>query len=167
MVLLVALALAVVCGALAVRGSRLLATGLWLAGSSASLACGLYLLDAPYVGAIELSVGAGLVAVLLVFAVAGGAERSARSRPALPRVLALALVALPLAVIVWLIWPPPPFTEPHTLADLAQTMWQNRGLDQLAELVLLCAGVLGVLTLVGGLPASDPHEAEKQEEARA
>src|SRR5207244_3024706 len=70
----------VLCGAAAMRASRLMASGLWLAGTSAFLAISLYRLGAPHVAVIELSVGAGLVAVLFVFTITtGGRPHQARS----------------------------------------------------------------------------------------
>jgi uncharacterized MnhB-related membrane protein len=53
----------------AIRVKRLISSALWLAGTSALLSISFYLLGAPTVAAIELSVGAGLVTVLFVFAI--------------------------------------------------------------------------------------------------
>jgi uncharacterized MnhB-related membrane protein len=80
-----------VCAVQAVRVQRLLNSALWLAGASALVALLIYMLGAPEVAVIELSVGAGLVTVLFVFAIniAGEecsrltlrAKRSGRSNP--------------------------------------------------------------------------------------
>ena len=58
-----------VCALQAVRAKRLLHSALWLAGASALVALEMYLMGAPEVAVIELSVGAGLVTVLFVFAI--------------------------------------------------------------------------------------------------
>ena len=58
-----------VCALMAVREERLLISALWLAGTSALAALVMYRLGAPEVAVIELSVGAGLVTVLFVFAI--------------------------------------------------------------------------------------------------
>ena len=57
------------CALQAVRGTRLLIAALWLAGASALTALMMFRLGAPEVAVIELSVGAGLVTVLFVFAI--------------------------------------------------------------------------------------------------
>ncbi|MHB1482597.1 MAG: hydrogenase subunit MbhD domain-containing protein, partial [Bellilinea sp.] len=59
----------IVCAILAVRASRLLVSALWLAATSALVALEMYLLGAPEIAVIELSVGAGLVTILFVFAI--------------------------------------------------------------------------------------------------
>jgi NADH:ubiquinone oxidoreductase subunit 6 (subunit J) len=159
MLLGVAVIVSVVCAAAAVRVQRLIAAGIWLAASSAAVAWSLYLLGAPYVGAIELSVGAGLVAVLFVFAVVGAGDGAACARSAVPRCLALVLAAAPVGILAWLVWPLVSASQPQAAAgDVASTMWTARGLDALGQLVLLLTGVLAVLTLVGGLPTESPAD---------
>ena len=53
----------------AIRAVHLLHSAVWLAATSAMLSILFYLLGAPYVAVIELSVGAGLVTVLFIFAI--------------------------------------------------------------------------------------------------
>lgn len=53
---------------MSLRAKSLLASALWLAGVSARVAALLYDLGAHEVAVVELSVGAGLVTVLLLFA---------------------------------------------------------------------------------------------------
>jgi NADH:ubiquinone oxidoreductase subunit 6 (subunit J) len=168
MLLGVAVIIAVVCAAAAVRVRRLIAAGIWLAASSAAVAWSLYLLDAPYVGAIELSVGAGLVAVLFVFAVVGAGDGAAHARPAVPRRLALVLAAAPVGIVAWLVWPLVSASQPPVAAgDVVSTLWTTRGLDALGQLVLLLTGVLAVLILVGGLPTEAPPDATPVEDQPA
>lgn len=58
-----------VCAILAIRSKRLLISAIWLAVTSALVALMFYMLGAVQVAVIELSVGAGLVTVLFVFAI--------------------------------------------------------------------------------------------------
>jgi uncharacterized MnhB-related membrane protein len=80
------------CAIQAVRASRLLISALWLAGASALTALLMYLLGAPEVAVIELSVGAGLVTVLFVFAINIAGEERLDIMPVMPRPLAWLLV---------------------------------------------------------------------------
>ncbi|MDO9122475.1 MAG: NADH-quinone oxidoreductase subunit J, partial [Anaerolineaceae bacterium] len=57
------------CAILAISAKRLLISAIWLAVTSALVALMLFLLGAPQIAVIELSVGAGLVTVLFVFAI--------------------------------------------------------------------------------------------------
>ena len=141
--------LCAVCALLAVRAPRLTGSALWLAGSSALLALTLYLLDAPYAAVIELSVGAGLVAVLFVLAVTSHAERLTR-RPVIPYWLAIGLALLCAGLVgwyllpnVWLATAAPP--EPATFG---QVFWQDRALDVVGQMTLLFVAALGVVVLL-------------------
>ncbi len=57
------------CAVAAVTSKRMLISAIWLALASALVALDMYLLGAPFIAVIELSVGAGLVTVLFVFAI--------------------------------------------------------------------------------------------------
>ena len=59
---------AIYCAYQVMNSPRLLNATIWLAFTSAMVAALIYSLGAPYVAVIELSVGAGLVTVLFVFA---------------------------------------------------------------------------------------------------
>src|SRR5512138_2609890 len=83
-----------VCVLQAVRAQRLLHSALWLAGTSALVALEMYLLGAPEVAVIELSVGAGLVTVLFVFAINIAGEEAMSALPIVPRPLAWVLVSM-------------------------------------------------------------------------
>jgi uncharacterized MnhB-related membrane protein len=81
-----------VCAWQAVRSQRLLHSALWLACASALTALIIYILGAPEVAVIELSVGAGLVTVLFVFAINIAGEEALPVVPIIPRPLAWSLV---------------------------------------------------------------------------
>ena len=66
----VLLAVVVLSGAVVATVSRnLLRAAVALGGGSAALAAMFFLLDAPYAGGFELSVGAGLISVLFIIAI--------------------------------------------------------------------------------------------------
>ncbi len=148
-----------VCSVQAVRVKRLLTSALWLAGSSALVAILLYVLGAPEIAVIELSVGAGLVTVLFVFAINIAGEEALNAQPVLPRPLAWGFVLLGLLLLAVLAWPALGIPLPaNQLSQFATTLWEDRSLDVLLQLVLIFSGVLGVLGL---LAQSKPHPAQE------
>src|SRR5512146_3422057 len=72
----------------AMRSKALLTSALWLAGASALTAILLFMYGAHLVAVIELSVGAGLVTVLFVFAINIAGDDAIPARPRIPRPLA-------------------------------------------------------------------------------
>jgi NADH:ubiquinone oxidoreductase subunit 6 (subunit J) len=137
-----------VCAFMAFHAKQLIVSALWLAGCSAILSILMYLLGAFVVAVIELSVGAGLVTVLFVFAISIAGGETVEVKSIIPRPIALiislvsvvllgfmtisSLVSLPVAV-------EPPFAE---------GLWQQRGLDMLVQSGLLFAAVVGLLGLL-------------------
>jgi uncharacterized MnhB-related membrane protein len=158
--LLALVAGAVVCALQAIRAARLLVSAIWLAGVSALAAIALYLMDAREVAVIELSVGAGLVTVLFVFAISIAGEEIVVARALVPRRLAWVLViaaVLLLAVMALSAFgvAPSAVTADGAFADM---LWQTRGLDVLAQIVLIFGGVIGVLGLLADSPADHDEE---------
>lgn len=150
---------AVVCGLQAVRARQLLMSALWLAAVSALVALLLYRMGAYQVAVIELSVGAGLVTILFVFAVAMAGEDAMEARPIVPLVVAVSLIVITVALASWFAFP---VSEPVATAEevpFSTVLWQERGLDVLVQIGLIFAGVLGVLGLLSReepLPVHDP-----------
>jgi NADH:ubiquinone oxidoreductase subunit 6 (subunit J) len=149
-VLLAALTIVMLlCAYMAFRAKQLIVSALWLAGCSAILSLIMYLLGAYAVAVIELSVGAGLVTVLFVFAISIAGDESIEIKSIIPRPIALiiALVSIvllgfmTLSALVTL----PVTTEP----DFSEVLWQQRGLDMLVQSGLLFAAVIGMLGLLG------------------
>jgi uncharacterized MnhB-related membrane protein len=141
------IALALLCAIQAVRAGRLMTSALWLAGVSALLSVVFYLMGAHTVAVIELSVGAGLVTVLFVFAINIAGEEKILLPPLVPRPVALGLVIVSVALVGWLILPQsaaPPAAE----SSLSVVLWEQRSLDVLVQIVLIFAGVLGLLGLL-------------------
>jgi len=152
------------CAVQAIRAKRLLAAALWLAGVSALLAIFFYTLGAPEIAVIELSVGAGLLTVLLVFAVSlagdGASEHGASAERALvPKLLAWGLVGLSSLLLAWTIAPQLGTQPPNTGPAFARVLWHERGLDVLGQIALIFTGAIGVLGLLG-----EPGPAELQTE---
>lgn len=141
---------AVFCAFQVMRTGRLLIATMWLAATSALVATLLYTLGAPEVAVIELSVGAGLVTVLFVFAFSIVGEETLDAKSLVPKPLVWGLVLLAAFLLGWLVLPQAVATLPQagSGASFAQVLWQQRGLDVLAQVVLIFAGVLGLLGLL-------------------
>ena len=92
MLILLLIVVTVVFAFAAIRAKTLLTSTLWLAGASALLAVVFYLLGAQQTAVIELSVGAGLVTVLLVFAINIAGDDPIDRRLVLPKLLPAGLV---------------------------------------------------------------------------
>lgn len=149
MSLYVALFLGVICCALLAVRSRPLVAALWLAALSALTAILLYLFDAPEVAVIELSVGAGLITVLLAFAISM-AEDESMPAPLVPRPFAWLLILVACGLLLWLILPQLPVAS-NAAADAPffVQVWDNRLLDLLVQIAIIISGVIGVLSLLG------------------
>jgi NADH:ubiquinone oxidoreductase subunit 6 (subunit J) len=143
----------------AIRSRRLIVSALWLAGTSALLSLTFYLLGAQLVAVIELSVGAGLVTVLFVFAISISGEDSTELRAIVPNILSGTLVLVCAFLLGWLSLPVS--NEVQTVAEpaLSQMIWETRGLDVLVQVVLIFAGVLGLLGLLAETRAPLEHSA--------
>lgn len=147
---LLSVATTLVCAWQAVRAPRLLLAALWLAGASALTSLLMYRLGAPEVAVIELSVGAGLVTVLFVFAInIAGEEPPVALRSLVPRPLAalgvLCAVALAATMVLPTLRTP---AAPGPAVRFPVVIWEQRSLDTLLQVVLIIGGVLAVLGLL-------------------
>jgi NADH:ubiquinone oxidoreductase subunit 6 (subunit J) len=132
----------------AIRAQRLIVSALWLAGVSALLAVLFYLMGAYAVAAIELSVGAGLVTVLFVFAINVAGEEMMGMSGIVPRLLVAVLLIGAVLLLGWLALPQSPIQAPPSEPSLPAFVWGLRGLDVLVQIVLIFSGVLGLLGLL-------------------
>lgn len=141
------------CAAQAIRSTRLLTSAIWLGAASAILSLWLYMMGAYTIAVIELSVGAGLVTVLLVFVIGIAGEQTHGAGTLIPRPLSWALVIGSVLLLAALILPIP--GPPSVIAQPAFVigLWQERGLDMLLQCVLIFAGVIGVLGLLSDVQA--------------
>lgn len=152
-----------ICAVEAIRAKRLLVSAMWLAGASASVALLLYIIGAPEIAVIELSVGAGLVTVLFVFAINMVGEEPVEITSLIPRPLAWLAVLLPAALLIWLNLPVLLANVPDVLESSFQsTVWESRRLDIWLQVVLIFTGVLGMLGL---LAENKAHPAGEEKSA--
>ena len=134
----------------AIRAGRLIISALWLAGVSALVSVVLFLYGAHQVAVIELSVGAGLVTVLFVFAISIAGDDVVDSRPILPWPLLIGISILFVFLLGWFLLPVSvsPFIATGTEVGLTDVLWGQRGMDVLVQVVLIFSGVLGLLGLL-------------------
>jgi uncharacterized MnhB-related membrane protein len=164
---------AIACAGLALRANRLMIAALWLAVSSALLAVLFYMMGAPEIGVIELSVGAGLVTVLLVFAISVAGNERQDMHPLLPRPITWGLALVAFGLLAWKVLPAVTALQTGAAAiTFTEALWQQRGLDVLVQIVLIFAGVLGFLGLLSpelvvpqppAAPAAHPPVPTKEE----
>lgn len=149
-----------VCAIMAVRSPRLLVSALWLAGTSALVALMIYMLGAPEVAVIELSVGAGLVTVLFVFAINMAGEEPLPALTAIPKPLSWAMIVIALVLLAWFGLPLLGYPVKEVVAGSINTvLWENRLADVIMQVVLIFCGVLGILGLISeGASQTEEHE---------
>jgi uncharacterized MnhB-related membrane protein len=156
---LVAVAM-IICAIQAIRVKKLLSSALWLAGCSAMVALMLYLLGAPEIAVIELSVGAGLVTVLFVFAINIIGDEKPVNEPGIPPLVAWALVILSVGILAYLNLPLLSVVIPD-LAEIpmaSTTIWTDRMLDVILQIVLIFVGVMGVINLISDSKAKEKNQ---------
>lgn len=159
-----------ICAFLAIQVKRLLYSALWLAGASALTALLLYMLGAPEIAVVELSVGAGLVTILFVFAInITGEELSQDNHPSaaaknlvkgIPKSLIWIILVLIIGLLGWMNLPElnqlsPAISSPTTSMKIfTQMVWDIRSPDVILQIVLIFTGMLSVLGL---LDEKDKH----------
>lgn len=139
---------AVVCAFQVMRARRLILATIWLACTSALLATLLYRLGAPQVAVMELSVGAGLVTVLFVFAFSIVGEMTEDPPSLVPKPLVWGMCLVAIMLMGWFILPLTDGRSPVALESFSNVLWHQRGLDVLAQVVLIFSGVIGLLGLL-------------------
>ncbi|HEX2996731.1 MAG TPA: hypothetical protein VHP14_18055 [Anaerolineales bacterium] len=142
------LLVAVFCAYRAIVATRILSATIYLACISALVSAVLYLLGATQVAVMELSVGAGLVTVLLVYALSVVGDDAMDPASVIPKPLAFAVVGLVVVILGWMTFPAIRMTAAVGESDLIDSLWQNRVLDVWIQIVLIFSGVMGVLGLL-------------------
>jgi uncharacterized MnhB-related membrane protein len=132
----------------AIVSKRILVSTIYLACVSALVSVVLYLLGATQVAVMELSVGAGLVTVLLVYAVSVVGDDALDPASVIPKPLALTVVGLIVFMVGWMVYPSIQTAETTGPVDLASVLWGTRVLDVWIQIVLIFSGVMGVLGLL-------------------
>lgn len=139
---------AIFCAFEVMRAQRLLLSTLWLAVTSALVSILLFRLGAPDVAVIELSVGAGLVTVLFVFAFSIVGEDTLDDLSLVPRPLVWSMILLVSVILGWYILPISTTRQLSGELPFSTILWQLRGLDVFAQIILIFAGVMGLLGLL-------------------
>jgi len=139
---------AVVCAARAIAAPRILSSAIYLAVVSALTAVLLFTQGAHQVAAIELSVGAGLVTVLLVYAISVTGDEAQEGASIVPRTLAGILTGVMVLALLGLSLPLLLKGGVIVAAPLSGALWGQRVLDVWIQMVLIFAGVLGMLGLL-------------------
>jgi uncharacterized MnhB-related membrane protein len=148
-----------ICAVQAIRSKRLLISAIWLAGASALTALIMYLLGAQQVAVIELSVGAGLVTVLFVFAINISGEETFKPARLVSKPLAGAIALLVAGLLIWTTLQVPAATAGSGfLLPFNIVLWEVRGIDIVLQGILIFAGVLAVL----GLMTEDDDQAHRE-----
>lgn len=154
------------CALMAVREKRLLFAALWLALTSALVSLLMYRLGALEVAVVELSVGAGLVTVLFVFAINIAGDETEVQIALVPRPLAWVIVALGVSLLGWMILPALQLDRflatlsfpAGSIEDFRQIVWGERSLDTMLQVVLIFSGVMAVLCFLGSKPEHSEEE---------
>lgn len=143
--------LTIFCAVNALRAKSLLSAAIWLAGVSALTAVFIYTLGAPETAVIELSVGAGLVTVIFVFAISVAGEETVRVPALIRRPVAWAIGGFTILLLGFFLWPIVDLTPAASppAATFGVVFWEQRGLDALAQIVLIFVGALTLLSLLG------------------
>jgi uncharacterized MnhB-related membrane protein len=136
------------CAFQVMNSARLLNVTIWLAFTSALVAILIYRLGAPHVAVIELSVGAGLVTVLFVFAFSIVGEATFDERTLIPRPLVWLLILVVAFVIGWYVFPLPKDQSYLINIPFGRMLWEHRGFDVIAQMVLIFSGVMGLIGLL-------------------
>ena len=148
-----------VCAFMALRARKQLPSALWLSSASVLTGVLMYLLGAPEIAVIELSVGGGLVTILFVFAINITGEEQVPVRKLIPWPVSIALILGSTGLLIWLSMPAFEFTLPQfDSAGLTAALWEDRQLDVMLHIVLIFSGVLGVLSLLADeSPGKETH----------
>jgi NADH:ubiquinone oxidoreductase subunit 6 (subunit J) len=157
----------------AIRSKSLIQSALWLAGVSAISSIVFYLFGARQVAVIELSVGAGLVTVLFVFAISIAGEEGIKDQPLVPKPLAWCLIILSVFLLSRFSFPFTPEEATVIEPSFTTIFWQYRGIDVLVQVILIFSGALGLLRVLEEAkapldqPMADEIAAEREKELQA
>src|SRR5512144_2892503 len=128
---------AIVCAYRAIVAKRILSATIYLACISALVSAVLYLMGAAQVAVMELSVGAGLVTVLLVYAVSVVGDDALDPASVIPKPLAFVLVGVVTILIGFMAFPALQTTAAVGESELANALWENRVLDVWVQIALI------------------------------
>jgi uncharacterized MnhB-related membrane protein len=153
---------AVFCAYRAMVARRILTATLYLACISACVSAVLYMLGAHEVAVIELSVGAGLVTVLLVYALSVVGEDAIDPKSIVWKPLALVVTAGVVVALLGLGYPLAGEAPGAGPVRLAAVLWEQRVLDVWIQIALIFSGVLGILGLLSESAQAAAHPAVRK-----
>lgn len=151
---------AVFCAYRAIVAKRILSATIYLACISAFVSATLYLLGTAQVAVMELSVGAGLVTVLLVYALSVVGDDAMDPASVIPKPLAFSVVGMVAIILGWMVFPAIQKTVHIGSVNLVDVLWQNRVLDVWIQIALIFSGVMGVLGLLSEKVPGGKEEVE-------
>lgn len=133
-----------------IQTKNLTQSAMWLALTSALVSWLIYLLGAHMLAVIELSVGAGVVTILLVFAINIVGNEQDIKKPYIPQPLALFIVVSAVIMISSLLLPMDSALNEfaYNSHSLSLALWEDRFLDTILQIILIFTCVLGVLSLM-------------------
>jgi NADH-quinone oxidoreductase subunit J len=144
-------------GLWAVMTSLLLRAAIALALTSAILTIIMFRLGAPLAGVFELSVCAGLISVVFISVISLThrlplQEYLKRRESRISRFIYLPFILLAAILVISFIHKPILVTLPAmgTITEVRSVMWDVRRLDLFGQIMVLLAGVYGVLILFKG-----------------
>jgi hypothetical protein len=108
-----------------------------------------------------LSVGAGLVTVLLVYAVSVVGDDAMDPPSVISKPLAFVIVGLTAVFLGWMAYPAIPAYFERGPMNLAISLWQNRVLDVWIQIALIFSGVMGVLGLLSEKTPGKTEESQQ------
>jgi|SRR5215212_585477 len=149
---------AVFCAYRAIVAKRILSATIYLACVSALVSAVIYLLGAAQVAVMELSVGAGLVTVLLVYALSVVGDDALDPASVIPKPLAFGAVGTVVILLGLMVYPAVQINVDQGTSTLANVLWQNRVLDVWIQIALIFSGVMGVLGLLSEQASSKNKE---------
>jgi NADH-quinone oxidoreductase subunit J len=149
---------AVFCAYRAIVAKRILSATIYLACISALVSAVIYLLGAAQVAVMELSVGAGLVTVLLVYALSVVGDDALDPASVIPKPLAFLAVGTVVLLLGLMVYPAVQIHVDQGTSTLANVLWQNRVLDVWIQIALIFSGVMGVLGLLSEQTSSKNQE---------
>ena len=149
---------AVFCAYRAIVAKRILSATIYLACVSALVSAVIYLLGAAQVAVMELSVGAGLVTVLLVYALSVVGDDALDPASVIPKPLAFGAVGTVVILLGLMVFPAVQINVDQGTSTLADSLWQNRVLDVWIQIALIFSGVMGVLGLLSEQASSKNKE---------
>jgi NADH:ubiquinone oxidoreductase subunit 6 (subunit J) len=139
-----------ICGYEVIQTKNLTHSALWLALTSALVSWLVYLLGAQKIAVIELSVGAGVVTILLVFAINIVGNEQETKKSFIPTSLILFIVVSAIIMIGSLFLPMdnPLNQRANDPGAFSLALWEHRFLDTMLQIILIFTCVLGVLSLM-------------------